>query len=128
MTLADLSIRRPVFAWMVMLGLMVFGLFAFNRMGVSQLPNVDFPIINVSLTWEGAAPEVMETDVVDPVEQAVMSVQGIKNISSTVNQGNARITLEFELDRDIDVAVQEVQAKLSQAQRHLPDDMDPPIV
>ena len=87
MTLADLSIRRPVFAWMVMLGLMIFGLFSYQRMGVSQLPNVDFPTVTISLTWEGAAPEVMETDVVDQVEEAVMSVQGVKDISSTVRVG-----------------------------------------
>ncbi|NTV28459.1 MAG: efflux RND transporter permease subunit [Candidatus Omnitrophica bacterium] len=128
MTLADLSIKRPVFAWMVMVGLMFFGIFAYRQMGVSQLPNVDFPTISISLTWEGAAPEVMETDVVDQVEQAVMGIQGIKDISSTSRVGSASITLEFELDRDIDSAVQDVQNKISQAQRHLPKDMDPPTV
>jgi HAE1 family hydrophobic/amphiphilic exporter-1 len=111
-----------------MLGLMVFGLFAYQRMGVSQLPNVDFPTVTISLSWEGAAPEVMETDVVDLVEQEVMTVQGIKDISSTVRVGSARITLEFELDVNIDTAVQDVQAKLFQVQRHLPKEMDPASV
>jgi HAE1 family hydrophobic/amphiphilic exporter-1 len=128
MTIADLSIRRPVFAWMVMIGLMVFGLFAYFRLGVSQMPNVDFPVVNINLTWEGAAPEVMETDVVDQVEQSVMGVQGIKDISSSVRVGQATITLEFELGRDIDFAVQEVQTKIAQAQRRLPKDVDPAIV
>lgn len=128
MTLADISIKRPVFAWMVMLGLMAFGLFSFYQMGVSQLPNVDFPVVSVNLTWQGAAPEVMETDVVDQVEQAVMGVQGIKDISSSVRVGSATITLEFELGRDIDFAVQEVQNKIMQVQRLLPQDMDPPTI
>lgn len=128
MTLADISIKRPVFAWMVMLGLMAFGLFSFYQMGVSQLPNVDFPVVSVNLTWQGAAPEVMETDVVDQVEQAVMGVQGIKDISSSVRVGSATITLEFELGRNIDFAVQEVQNKIMQVQRLLPQDMDPPTI
>ena len=128
MTISDLSIRRPVFAWMLMTALIVFGLISFQRMGVSQLPNVDFPVISVNLTWEGAAPEVMETDVVDVVEEAVMTIQGIREVSSSVRQGQATITVELELGRDVDVAVQEVQTKISQSQRLLPKDMDPPIV
>ncbi|MBF0569851.1 MAG: efflux RND transporter permease subunit [Candidatus Omnitrophica bacterium] len=128
MTLADISIKRPVFAWMVMIGLMFFGLFSYFRMGVSQLPNIDFPVVSINLTWEGAAPEVMETDVVDQVEQAVMGVQGIKDISSSTRVGQATITLEFEQGRDIDFAVQEVQTKIAQAQRLLPTNMDPPVI
>ncbi len=128
MTLSDISIKNPVFAWMLMAALMVFGWIGFSRMGVSQLPDVDFPVVSVSLTWEGAAPEVMETDVVDIVEDVLMSIQGIRDISSTTRQGQAAITIEFELDRDIDVAVQEVQTKIAQAQLRLPRNLDPPIV
>lgn len=128
MSISDLSIRRYVFAWMVMLGLMFFGFVSFNRMGVSQLPNIDFPTINVSLAWEGAAPEVMETDVVNEVEQALMTVQGVKEISSTARQGTASVTVELELGYDLDVAVQEIQSKINEAQRKLPKDIDPPII
>jgi HAE1 family hydrophobic/amphiphilic exporter-1 len=128
MSLSDLSIRRYVFAWMVMIGLMFFGFISFNRMGVSQLPNIDFPTINVSLAWEGAAPEVMETDVVNEVEQALMTVQGVKEISSTVRQGTASVTVELELGYDLDVAVQEIQSKINEAQRKLPKNIDPPII
>jgi HAE1 family hydrophobic/amphiphilic exporter-1 len=128
MILSDISIRRPVFAWMLMSGLMFFGLISFQRMGIGRLPDVDFPVVNVRLSWEGAAPEVMETDVVDVVEEALTGIQGIRNIDSNVRQSQATVTLEFDLDRDIDVAVQEVQTKMSQAQRQLPDDMDPPTV
>ncbi len=128
MTLSDLSIKNPVFAWMLMAGLILFGLISFNGMGVSQMPDVEFPVLTVNLTWEGAAPEVMETDVVDIIEDAVMSVQGIRDISSTARQGSATVTIEFDLSRNIDVALQEVQTKIAQAQRRLPNDIDPPIV
>ncbi|MBF0489947.1 MAG: efflux RND transporter permease subunit [Candidatus Omnitrophica bacterium] len=128
MTLSDLCIKRPVFAWMFMTALIVFGLISFKGMGVSQLPDVEFPVISVNLTWTGAAPEVMESNVVDVIEGAVMSVQGIKTVTSSVQDGSATITIELELGRNIDVAVQEVEAKISQAQRLLPKDIDPPIV
>src|SRR3989338_9857340 len=128
MTLSDISIKNPVFAWMLMTALILFGAISYQRMGVSQMPDVEFPVLNVSLSWEGAAPEVMETDVVDVVEDVVMSIQGIRDISSTTRQGSANITIEFDLDRDIDVALQEVQTKLAQAQLRLPEDLDPPIV
>lgn len=128
MTLPELSIRRPVFAWMMMAALIIFGIISFRMMGVSQMPSVDFPVISVTLSWEGAAPEVMETDVVDVVEGAFMNIQGLRDISSSVRLGQASITIELELDRDIDVAVQEVQTKIAQAQRLLPKDIDPPII
>jgi HAE1 family hydrophobic/amphiphilic exporter-1 len=128
MSLSDISIKNPVFAWMLMAALMIFGLISYGRLGVSQLPDVDFPVATVSLTWEGAAPEVMETDVVDIVEDSLMSIQGIRDVSSSIHQGSANITVEFELSKDIDVAVQEIQNKIEQAQRSLPKDIDPAIV
>jgi HAE1 family hydrophobic/amphiphilic exporter-1 len=128
MTLSDISIKNPVFAWMLMAALILFGLISYGRIGVSQLPDVDFPIVSVNLTWEGAAPEVMETDVVDIVEDALMSIEGIREISSSIKQGSASITIELELDRDIDSAVQDVKTKIDQAQRSLPKDLDPPII
>jgi len=127
MTLSDLSIKNPVFAWMLMAALIVFGGISFSRMGVSQMPNVEFPVINVTLTWEGAAPEVMETDVVDIAEDAITSIQGIRSLSSTAREGQASITVEFDLERDIDVALQEVQTKIAQAQLRLPRELDPPV-
>jgi HAE1 family hydrophobic/amphiphilic exporter-1 len=113
---------------MLMAALMIFGLISYSRLGVSQIPDVDFPVVSVSLTWEGAAPEVMETDVVDVVEDSVMSIQGIRDLSSSIRQGSASVTLEFDLGKDIDTAVQEVQTKIAQAQRLLPTNMDPAIV
>jgi hydrophobe/amphiphile efflux-1 (HAE1) family protein len=127
-TLSDLSIKNPVFAWMLMVGLIVFGWIGFQGVGKSQLPDVDFPVLTVTATWEGASPEVMEREVVDVMEDAVTQVKGVKDISSTSRQSFATITLEFDLKTDIDVALQEVESKLSQAQMSLPKDMDPPVV
>jgi HAE1 family hydrophobic/amphiphilic exporter-1 len=123
-----MSIKNPVFAWMLMAALVIFGLISYGRLGVGQLPDVDFPIVSINLTWEGAAPEVMETDVVDIVESSLMSIQGVREVSSSIRQGAATITVEFDLNVDIDVAVQDVQSKIDQAQRSLPKDLDPAIV
>ena len=107
---------------------MIFGLLSFRGMGVGQMPDVDFPVLSISVTWEGAAPEVMETDVVDVIEDVVMGVQGLREVSSSTRQGQAEISLEFELERDIDVALQEVQSKLAEAQLKLPREIDPPVI
>jgi hydrophobe/amphiphile efflux-1 (HAE1) family protein len=128
MSLASISIRNPVFAWMLMIGLIVFGIISFRRIGVSQYPDVDQPVVSVKATLEGAAPEVIESDVTDVIEDAVMSVEGIKEVSSTSAQGEATIRIEFNLERNIDQAMQDVQARVSQAGRTLPKDMDPPVI
>src|SRR5215475_5468729 len=108
-SLSEISIRRPVFAWMLMAALIVFGVLSFKRLGISQLPDVDFPVVSVSLSLQGAAPEVMESQVVDPIEDTIMQVEGIRSITSNSSVSSASIAVEFELNRDIDQAVQEVQ-------------------
>ncbi len=128
MTLSDLSIRKPVFAWMLMIGLIVFGAISFSRMGISQLPDVDFPVLTVSVGWVGASPEVIESAVSDVIEDAVMSVEGVRNVVSTCQEGLSTTSIEFDLNRNIDIAFQEVQTKIAQAQKMLPNDVDPPIV
>lgn len=128
MSLASLSIKHPVFAWMLMFAFIVFGGIGFSRLGVSQNPDVDFPVVNVDLTMEGAAPEVMESDVVDFVEDSIMAVDGVKEISSVSRQGRADITVEFTLETNINEALQDVQARIGQAGRNLPKDLDPPII
>jgi len=127
-SLTDLCIKRPVLAWMIMLAAVVFGVVAAARIGISQMPDVDFPIISVSVTREGAAPEVMEGDVVDPIEEALAQVEGVKSITSVSRQGSASITLELDLARGVDAALQDVQARVSQAQQRLPRDVDPPVI
>src|SRR4051794_39077979 len=110
MSLASASIRNPVFAWMLMAGFIVFGYISVQRLPVGQYPDVDFPIISVNATLEGASPEIMETDVADIIEDAVMAVEGIRDITTVCRQGSANTTIEFDLSRDIDVALQDVQA------------------
>jgi multidrug efflux pump len=128
MTLSDLSIKNHVFAWMLMAALILFGAIGYARLGVSQNPDVDFPVINVAVTLEGAAPEVMETDVIEPLEDAIMAVEGIKGLSSTARQGRASIVVEFDLKRDIDLALQDVQTRVAQTARLLPREIDPPVI
>jgi HAE1 family hydrophobic/amphiphilic exporter-1 len=128
MNISEVSIRNPVFAWMLMAALIVFGGLCFSRMGVSQLPDVEFPVVSISLALEGAAPEVMEVDVTDPIEDAIMAVQGVTNISSSSRTGTATITVEFDLDKDNDIAIQEIQNAISQVMRRLPKEMDPPVI
>ncbi len=128
MKLSDISIRNSVFAWVLMIGLILFGAIGFGRMGISQLPDVDFPVLTITVTWAGAAPVTMESAVVDILEDSVMSIEGIRSVSSTSLEGLANISIEFELSRDINAALQEVQTKILQAQRNLPKDIDPPVV
>jgi len=125
-TLAEISIRRPVFAWMLMAFLIVFGAISLGRLGVSLMPDIDFPVLDVRVQWEGAAPEIMEAELVDQMEQKLIAVEGIKEIRSSVRQGQASIEMEFHLNRDIDAAVQEVQAALSQVR--LPLGVEPPVI
>src|SRR5262245_27736283 len=106
MTLSDLSIRKPVFAWMLMIGLIVFGALSFRGMGISQLPDVDFPVLSVAVTWTGAAPETIESAVTDVIENSVMTVEGIRNVTSKCQEGLSTTSIEFDLNINIDVALQ----------------------
>jgi hydrophobe/amphiphile efflux-1 (HAE1) family protein len=126
--LTDICIRKPVLAWMLMAATIVFGGVAASRIGISQFPDVDFPSISVSVNWEGAAPEVIESDVVEILEDALAQVEGAQSITSTARQGSASLTLELNLERNVDLALQDVQTKIAQAQRNLPRDIDPPVV
>ncbi len=128
MNLTEICVKKPVFAWMMMAATVVFGLVAGSRIGISQFPDVDFPTISVSVTWEGAAPEVIENDVVEFLEEALVQIEGMRSLTSTCRMGSANITLELDLSRDVDLALQDVQAKVSQAQRRLPRDIEPPII
>lgn len=126
MNLIAISLRRTVFAWILMFGLIVFGAICATRLGVSQLPDIDFPVLNISVNYEGASPEVVEADIVDPIEQQLLSIEGIKEMRSSVRQGVGTVRLEFDINRDVDVALQEVQSSLSQVR--LPTTVDLPIV
>ncbi|MDX1777833.1 MAG: efflux RND transporter permease subunit, partial [Thermodesulfobacteriota bacterium] len=128
MFLSDLSIRRPVFATMMIVALLLFGIISRQRIGVALYPEVDFPSASISTTLRGASPEVIETEVTDPVEDAISSVEGIKHINSSNLQGTSQVRVEFNLERDIDIAAQDLRDKISLANRFLPSDSDPPVI
>lgn len=128
MSISEISIKRPVFAWMIMAALIIFGGISFMRMGISQLPDVDYPVVSVNIRLEGAAPEVIETSVVDIVEDAVMSIQSIRSVTSESENSEGTVTIEFDLNRDIDLAVQDVQAKVSSVLQRLPKQITAPTI
>jgi HAE1 family hydrophobic/amphiphilic exporter-1 len=128
MNISELSIKNHVFTWMLMFGLIFFGALAYREMGVSLNPDVDFPVANISVSHPGAAPEVIEKDVIEPLEAAVVAVPGIKTLTSDIRTGSGNISVEFELGQDIDIAIQELQSRISRAQQFLPKGLDPPIL
>jgi hydrophobe/amphiphile efflux-1 (HAE1) family protein len=126
MNLIKIALNRTVFAWILMAALIVFGFAAMTRLGVSRLPDVDFPIVSVSVNYEGAAPEIVEAELVDQIEAALLSVEGIKQMRSSVRQGSGSVQLEFDIDRNVDVVLQEVQTAISRIR--FPLGVDPPVV
>lgn len=126
MNLIATSIIRPVFAWILMSGLIIFGAVAATRLGVSQLPDIDFPILTVNVTYEGATPEVIESTLLIPIEERLLGIEGLKQMRSNARQGSGQVVLELDLRRNVDVALQEVQAALSQLR--LPVGIDPPVI
>jgi hydrophobe/amphiphile efflux-1 (HAE1) family protein len=121
--ITDVSIKNPVFAWMLMACTVLFGLVAVSRIGISQYPDVDYPNISVSIQWPGASPTAVEREILEPIEQAIAQVEGVQEIDSSAKQGSARITAVFDISRNVDLALQDVQAKVAQAQRSLPSDV-----
>jgi len=128
MLLSDTAIRRPVTTLIAMAAMIIFGWIAFQNMGLDLFPEVDFPYVTVTTTLIGASPEVIDMDVTDVLEEQITTIEGIKTIRSQSYEGMSRIVVEFELDKDVDVAAQEVRAKVNLAERDLPDDVDKPIV
>jgi len=121
--LTDVSIRNPVFAWMLMASTILFGIVALSRIGISQYPDVDYPNISVSVSWPGASPSAVEREIIEPLEQSISQVEGVKQMSSQARAGSARITATFDMSRDVDLALQDIQARVASAQRQLPKDV-----
>ena len=126
MSLTGPFVRRPIMTTLVMVSILGAGLLAYVRLPVSDLPNVDFPTINVSAGLPGADPETMASSVAMPLEKEFSTIAGIESMTSTSSLGATSITIQFELSRDIDAAAQDVQAAISQAQRDLPTEMPSP--
>ena len=128
MTLSDLTIERPILTWMMILALLVFGTIGYSRLGVDQMPKMEFPVVMVSATLEGATPEAMEEDVTEILEEHLNSIAGIRSIRSTTVPDISNVVVEFELGRNLDVAIQEVRDKIALARRDLPREIEPPVV
>lgn len=126
MNLSRIFIERPVATLMLVLAIALFGALAYKQLPVNDLPQVDFPTLRISASLPGANPETMANTVATPLERQLSTVQGIETMNSTSSQGSTSITLQFELDRDIDAAAQDVQTAVAQAARNLPDGIDPP--
>src|SRR5262245_35231095 len=109
MSLSDASIKNPVFAVMLGAAMIVFGYLGYRDMGISQFPEIDFPVVSITTYREAALPETMDSDVTDIVEDAVSNVEGIDYIASQSSQGVSVVTVFFRLHRDVDVAMQDVQ-------------------
>ena len=128
MNISELSIRRPVLATVLTIIIIIFGIIGYNTLGVREYPSVDNPIISVSCSYAGANAEVIESQITEPLEQNINGIPGIRSISSVSQQGQCRITVEFELSVDLETAANDVRDKVSRAQRYLPRDCDPPTV
>ncbi|HET7598644.1 MAG TPA: efflux RND transporter permease subunit [Gemmatimonadales bacterium] len=128
MKISDLSIRRPVFASMVSAALVLFGVIGYSRLAVREFPDVDPPIVSVSTELPGANPQVVESAVTDILEEELSTVQGLRTITSSSQEGFSNITLEFALDRDVESSAQDVRDKVSRVRGRLPEDVREPVI
>ena len=128
MNISELSIRRPVLATVLTIIILLFGMIGYNTLGVREYPSVDNPIISVTCSYAGANAEVIESQITEPLEQNINGIPGIRSLTSTSQQGQCRITIEFDLSVDLETAANDVRDKVSRAQRFLPRDCDPPTV
>ena len=128
MNISELSIRRPVLATVLTIIILLFGAIGYTVLGVREYPSVDNPIISVTCGYAGANADVIENQITEPLEQNINGIPGIRSLSSVSQQGQSRITVEFELSVDLETAANDVRDKVSRAQRYLPRDCDPPTV
>ncbi len=128
MTLSDLSIKRPVTASVFAIAIVLFGVVGFMSLGVREYPSVDPPVVTVSTSYPGANAEIIESQITEPLEESINSIDGIKTLSSVSSDGRSSITIEFDTGRDLDDAANDVRDKVAGAVRNLPPDAEPPVV
>jgi hydrophobe/amphiphile efflux-1 (HAE1) family protein len=128
MRLSEISIQRPVLATMMSLALVLFGAVGLLRLPVRELPDVDPPVVNVTTVYPGAGAAVIETQITEPLEETLTSIEGIKTLTSDSRDQVSSITIEFDLSRDVDIAAQDVRDRIARVRGQLPDDVDEPIV
>lgn len=124
----DFTIRRPVLTMVVFIAVAVFGLWAWTAMPLRENPDIEFPVVSVNVVFPGAEPEVIETEIIDPLEEEINTAEGLKRLESTARAEVGTITAEFELWRDVDIATQDVRDRVNRALRELPDGIERPIV
>ena len=127
MFLSDLSIKRPIFTTCVMLALVILGLFSLTGLGLDLYPNVDIPVITISVQYPGASPDAVEQDVVKKIEEAVNPIEAVDEISSTSQEGFGTVVVQFKIERDVDKALDDVRSKVSQIRGQLPDTIKEPV-
>src|SRR4030095_15797208 len=129
MNISELSLRRPVLAIVMSIIIVVFGVIGFKFLGVRDYPAIDPPNINVRTSYGGANPDIIETQITEPLEKAINGIPGIRNITSSSSVGSSNVNVEFELGVDLEAAANDVRDKVSQAARSLPQDLEsPPVV
>src|ERR1035437_4612226 len=128
MTIAELCVKRPVFAVMLVSFLVVLGIFSFRDLGVDLFPKADPAIVSVIISIKGSTPEEVNTQIVLPVEEAISSVSGMDELTTQAKEGSAQITCKFTLERDINGAAQDVREKVASAIHLLPPNIDPPVI
>ncbi|TMA73873.1 MAG: efflux RND transporter permease subunit, partial [Deltaproteobacteria bacterium] len=128
MSLADVCIRRPVFATMLSMALVVLGFFSYQRLGLDLFPNVDFPTVTITTTLKGASVEEMESGVTKPIEEIVNTIEAIDELRSTTKEGISTIIVQFLLEKNSAVAAQEVRDKVATVVSRLPSNTEPPII
>ncbi|QNE38460.1 efflux RND transporter permease subunit [Hymenobacter sp. NBH84] len=128
MSLSSTSINRPVLAIVMSLLIVIFGVIGFRYLSIREYPSVDPPFISVSTTYTGASADVIQSQITEPLEEGINGIAGIRNLTSTSRDGRSQISVEFDLDANLEAAANDVRDKVSAAQRRLPDDVDPPTV
>ena len=121
--MSELFIQRPITTTLIMAGIVLFGFIGYRALPVSDLPNVDYPTIQVTAELPGASPETMASSVATPLERQFSTIAGLNTVSSTSTLGNTQVTLQFDLSRNIDAAAQDVQTAIAQSSRQLPTGM-----
>src|SRR5687768_13840975 len=129
MNISELSLRRPVLAFVMNIVLVLFGIIGYNFLGVRDYPVIDPPNVSVRTSYAGANADIIESQITEPLEKVINGIAGIKNITSSSSNGRSSINVEFELGVDLEAAANDVRDKVSQASRSLPADLDaPPVV
>ena len=128
MNLSELCIRRPVFASVLSLILLMVGLMAYSRLPVREYPNIDEPVVSVTTEYRGASPEIIESQVTQPLEEVLSGIEGVDLLTSQSREGRSQISVRFRIDRDQDSAAADVRDRVSRARKSLPDEVDEPVI